>query len=266
MDQAAEHPRLLGVGSMTPDAADEARARAALRAGRVGSIVAEAASHHQLAEAQRRADDRYTAALCGTSRRADFFTAVDGETDTLRSARAADILFTVREESVAANAARVASTAHAQGQSTMGGELGDRERLHAQRKLACAASAHRPRAFRLEKLCPCAPPLAALAPMADRISTAGSESCLPMLDVLVQMEGVVPLSALRTLAVSCYTARMLVSARMRSPELGVGADDASWVNAAFVARLPGLLRLRVRLGMATMPDRPMRAARSCARA
>ena len=171
-------------------------------------------------------DERYTAAVWTTTggRRADFFAAFRGVPDTIKAAMAADSLYTVHEEA-AALASRAFRTPR-----------------------GVAASKHRPAEFRLEKLRACSPPLAPLVEMADReeCQPGCDDKFLQALDILVQLEGFVPLRDLRSLASSCYTARMQASAILRAPELSVGAADASWQNAAFVARLPGLLRLRVR--------------------
>ena len=192
----------------------------------------EAALHRLLTEAERRVDQRYSVTLSHGMGGADFFAALRGKADIMNSAVVAD---TLRLE-------------------MMGRSMTSEEIAH-------SLCTHRPMTFHMERLRACTPPLAPLVVMADRASTARSESCLRMLDVLVQMDGVVPLRDLRRLASSCYTARALVSATLRSPQLSVGKADASWENAAFVARLPGLLRLRVR-GDLLLPLIDLAAVRS----
>ena len=54
------------------------------------------------------------------------------------------------------------------------------------------------------------------------------------------------LRAKRLLACCCFELRALLTPALRAPTLVVGPHDATWENAVFVARLPGLQTLRIR--------------------
>ena len=53
------------------------------------------------------------------------------------------------------------------------------------------------------------------------------------------------LRAKRGLACCCFQLRTLLTPVLRAPTLDVGPHDATWENAVFVARLPGLQTLRI---------------------
>ena len=53
------------------------------------------------------------------------------------------------------------------------------------------------------------------------------------------------LRAKRLLACCCFELRALLTPTLRAPTLVVGPRDATWENAVFVARLPGLQTLRI---------------------
>lgn len=57
----------------------------------------------------------------------------------------------------------------------------------------------------------------------------------------------------RALACCCYELQQIITVHLRSPILNVMPTDATWSNACFVARLPGLANLRVQ-GEVFLPD------------
>ena len=105
----------------------------------------------------------------------------------------------------------------------------------------------------------CVPPLPSVVP--GRGGEAGLLSRLDANLVGMAILPLLPLASRRTAACACRALRAVVFTHLHSRELAVHATDATWENAAFVARLPARLapfgaeaRLLVaRRAVATLP-------------
>jgi len=87
--------------------------------------------------------------------------------------------------------------------------------------------------------------LGAPASLPLRSSYSASQLLLLNADVDKLILSLMPLSAKRALACTCFDRRQLVSAQLRAPDLSVLRADCTWDNAVFVARLPHLQVLRI---------------------
>ena len=163
-------------------------------------------------------------------RPADFFAADKGETDTVRVCAMTDCIMNTSIE-------------------------------YGPRYEGCA----RPATFHLQRLTRCEPKLPQLTDAALGLhakgGAAGSSSSsskaaqdlfesytlfLEVLNVLIEASSV-DLRGLRASAITCRIARSLVASHLYGTDVSVDAKcDASWDNAAFIARLPNLLKLRIR--------------------
>ena len=150
---------------------------------------------------------------------ADFFAAFKGETDDVPAAREADA---------------VAGRLHICNQDSQDSTS---------RILGLPGLTSRPRIFQIQSLAPCEPPLPPLAAMRQRASSPQifAEFLTPLIEL-----GFLSLRDLRALAITCFAARAVVSAHLRATDVRIDAAvDASWENAAFLARLPQLQRLHI---------------------
>ena len=84
--------------------------------------------------------------------------------------------------------------------------------------------------------------LGPIAAMVERPGSIGPFDDLQFIDLIVPS---LTLRAKRVMACCCFQLRALLSPVLRAPTLDVGPCDATWENAVFVARLPGLRTLRV---------------------
>eukprot|EP00964_Phaeocystis_antarctica_P014974 scaffold8275_cov61-Phaeocystis_antarctica.AAC.5 len=84
--------------------------------------------------------------------------------------------------------------------------------------------------------------LGPIAAMVERHGTIGPFDDLQFTDLIVPS---LTLLAKRGMACCCFQLRALLTPVLRGPTLDVGPCDATWENAVFVARLPGLRTLRI---------------------
>ena len=89
--------------------------------------------------------------------------------------------------------------------------------------------------------------LGPIAAMEERPGSIGT-----LVDLILQFNDLfslilpsLTLRASRGLACCCFQLRTLLTPTLRAPTLDVGPHDATWENAVFVARLPGLQTLRI---------------------
>ena len=89
--------------------------------------------------------------------------------------------------------------------------------------------------------------LGPIAAMEERPGSIGT-----LVDLILQFNDLfslilpsLTLRASRGLACCCFQLRTLLTPTLRAPTLVVGPHDATWENAVFVARLPGLQTLRI---------------------
>ena len=84
--------------------------------------------------------------------------------------------------------------------------------------------------------------LGPIAAMVERPGSIGPFDDLQFTDLIVPS---LTLLATRGMACCCFQLRALLTPVLRGPALDVGPCDATWENAVFVARLPGLRTLRI---------------------
>ena len=92
--------------------------------------------------------------------------------------------------------------------------------------------------------------LGPIAAMEERPGSIGNEISLADIifhsnDLMCLIMPSLTLRAKRLLACCSFQLRALLTPTLRAPTLVVGPHDASWENAVFVARLPGLQTLRI---------------------
>ena len=132
-------------------------------------------------------------------------------------------------------------------------------RLHIYKDCQDSALTSRPRCFQIQNLAPCESPLPPLAAMRQRASSPQifAEFLTPLIEL-----GFLSLRDLRSLAITCFAARAVVSGHLRATDVRIDAAvDASWENAAFLARLPNLQRLHIE-GEQLVPIIDVRGVRS----
>ena len=77
------------------------------------------------------------------------------------------------------------------------------------------------------------------APLVAMLGQLGREA------IGLALLALLPLRARRALAIAAASTRKLITPHLRAPELLLAESDGTWDNAAFIARLPDLRRLRI---------------------